>query len=223
MPTSVGPDGIDVPGLGWTTQSTQFNSNKNLESNAGPSPILVDPPAANAYGAWSMIPEDAIASNAHTSTAAWLTRVFVPANFSCGHIDYVVVSGSATNVVIGLYSAASFAVGPLAWTAPQGSLGSAGLVALAWNGTNSPTSVTLQGGQTYWVYTEITGTSPVLAGSAGANASSMNPNLTASATFANNSLTIAAGPYTTLTATSTLTPQTTWANSALKYWFGLRA
>lgn len=43
MPTSVGPDGIDVSGLGWSSQSTQFNSRSNLESSAGPTSTASTP------------------------------------------------------------------------------------------------------------------------------------------------------------------------------------
>ncbi len=226
MPTSTGPDGIDVSGYGWTNQSTLFQSNLSLESYAAPNSDLFNQSAYNSYGAWSLIPEDAIVTNAHTSTNGWLTRVFVPTTFSCGHIDIAVTSsGSVTNAVFGLYSGSSFAVGPLAWTADVHSTitGAAGLYGLTWNGASSPSAVTLTGGNFYWVYSEITGTSPTLAGSAMASAAVANANLTASATYANNTLNIGTGPYTTLTSASTITPQTTWANSATKMWFGLRA
>lgn len=51
MPTSVGPDGIDVTGLGWTTQSTLFNSNKNLESYSGPVTTVTTPVLATGTAA----------------------------------------------------------------------------------------------------------------------------------------------------------------------------
>lgn len=227
MATSVGPDGIDVPGLGWTPQSSQYNSNKNLQSYPAANSVIIDPPTGNGYGAWTLIPEDALTSNAHTSTSGYLMRFVVPANFSCGHLDMIATAAptSVTNAVFALYSAASFATGPLVWSANlSASFSAAGVITATWGGTSSPSSYFLQGGQTYWVYYELTYSGGIsLAASTGATATSMNPNLTASASFANNAMSLASSAPTSLTATTTLTPQTTWANSAVKTWFGLRA
>lgn len=205
-----------VAALDWGAALESYGS-ASLSGNA---PI----PGANSYLAWSQSPEDSTSNAlAMTTTAGWLTRVVAATGGPCGHLDISFVSGTITNAVFALYNAASFAVGPLVWTADQHASMSAGIVAMTWNGASSPASVNLVAGTTYWVYAEWTGTSPVVAGDAIANAALANANLTASATFANNALTIAAAPYTTLTSASTITPQTTWANTATKPWYGLRA
>lgn len=222
---SAAVDGVTNIVAGWTDQAlTPYSS--GLESSGGGTLGIASNPAANGYLAWSMIPEDAIATNSHTSGSAFLTRITAQTGGPCGHIDLVMVSGNAvTNAVFGIYNSASFAVGPLAWTANVSATitGAAGLYSLTWNGASSPASVNLQAGATYWIYSEITGTTPTQAGSAGANAAAMNANLTASATQGQNSESIVTAPYTTLTAASTLAPQTTWAASATKMWFGLKA
>lgn len=218
---SGGYDGVSYP-PGWTDQS---NLPGSLESGGSGGSLGPSTPAANGYLAWSMIPEDVIATNAHATTAGFLTRVVAGVGGVSSHLDFVVISsGAVTNAVFALYTGPAFATGPLAWSADVHTTitGAAGLYSITWGGASSPASVNLQAGSTYWVYSEITGTSPTLGGSAGASAASMNANLTASASFANNSLTIATGPYTALTSASTITPQTTWANSATKMWFGLR-
>ena len=142
-------DNVTFP-PGTTAQSTTstLDWGAALESYAGPSSTLFDPPNANGYAAWSLIPEDAITTNlAHTSTNGFLTRVFVPANGSVGHLDInITSSGAITNAVFGLYSASSFATGPLVWTADVHATvtGAAGLYGLTWNGASSPASVILQ-------------------------------------------------------------------------------
>lgn len=223
---SVGVDGVTTIIPGWTDQSnTPYSS--DLESSGGGTLGIASTPAGNNYLAWSMIPEDAIASNSHTSTQAFLVRVVAATGGPAGHLDMAFTTlGTVSNAVFGIYNAASFAVGPLAWTAEvHASLQAAGtMTSLTWNGASSPASINLQAGATYWIYYELTfSTGTNLAGSAGANAISMNPNLTASATNANNSMVLTSGGPTSLTATTTLTPQTSWANNALKTWFALRA
>lgn len=217
-----GSDGVTFP-AGWDNQA---NLPGSLESYTNSSGLLYNSPAQNAYGAWTLIPEDALTTNAHVSTSGYLMRVFVPANFSCGHLDMVATAASAvTNAVFAIYSGAGFATGPLVWTANQsGLLTGAGLVATTWNGASSPASINLAGGQTYWIYYELTfTTSATLAGSTGASAISMNPNLTASATAGTNAMVLSAAAPTSITASTTLAPQTSWANNNIKTWFGLRA
>lgn len=223
---SVGVDGISVPGVGWTDQSlTPYSS--GLESSGGGTLGIASTPAGNNYLGWSMIPEDAIASNSHTSTQAFLVRVVAASGGPAGHLDLAFTTlGTVSNAVFGLFNASSFAVGPLAWTAEvHASLQAPGtMTSLTWNGTNSPASPSLVAGTVYWIYYELTfSTATNLAGSAGANAATMNANLTASATNANNSMVLTSGGPTSLAANTTLAPQTSWANNALKTWFGLRA
>ena len=218
-----GYDNVTFP-QPWTDQLiTNPGVGGALESSGAGNSLGAISPAANSYLSWTLAPEEASDSGAITSTNGWLWRVVAQGGGACGHIDVATVSSTYTNCVFGLYNAASFAVGPLVWTADQhAAFGSAGLVAMTWNGASSPASVNLVAGQTYWVYAELTGTSPVLASSVNPSAAGMNPNLTASATFANNAMTIATGP-TSLAANTTLTPQTSWANSGTKAWVGLRA
>lgn len=220
-----GYDNVTFPS-GWTDQLvTNPGVGTSLESGgAGSFSSGTSTPASNGYLAWSLTPEDATSNTlAMTTTSGWLSRVIATTGGSCGHLDIQFVSGTITNAVFALYSGASFAVGPLAWTADQHAAMSAGVVAMTWNGASSPSSINLQAGQVYWVYAEWTGTSPVVVGDSYITATNANVNLTATASFANNAMTLAAGAPTSLTATTTLTPQTSWANTATKPWYGLRA
>jgi hypothetical protein len=220
-----GYDGVtDPPGMTSQSTTSTLDIGAALESSGGGTLGVTSTPAGNGYLAWSMIPEDAIASNAHTTLNGILTRVVAATGGPSAHLDMVITTvGTPTNAVMGIYSGASFATGPLAWTADfHASITATGMLTVTWNGSSSPSSVNLVAGQTYWIYSEITGATTNLAGCAG-NATALNANLTASATYANNSMNIASGPYTTLTSSSSLTPQTTLANCANKMWFGLRA
>jgi len=221
---SVADDGVQVIIPGWTNQSlTPYTV--GLDSYGGGTLGLAETPTGNNYLAWTMITEDAIATNAHNTTYGYLARFVAATGGSCGHLDIVTVSATYTNCVFGLYSGASFATGPLVWTADyHSSFGTANsLVAMTWNGASSPATVNLQAGSTYWIYMELTGTTPQIAGCTAANAAVLNANLTASATYANNAMQLTSGAPTSLTASTTLAPQTSWANSAVKPWFGLRA
>lgn len=220
-----GYDNVSEP-PGWTNQATSPTAQvgTSLESGGGGNALGYTSPATNGYTAWSLTPEDSTGSVAMTSTNGFLFRVIAQAGGPIGHLDVAMVSGSAfTNAVFGLYSGASFAVGPLVWTADQHTaFASAGVIAMTWNGASSPASVSIVAGQTYWLYAEITATSPVFAGSINPSAAGMNANLTATASYGNNAMTLATGP-TSLAANTTLTPQTSWANTGSKAWFGLRA
>jgi hypothetical protein len=221
-----GYDGVTDP-AGMTNQSTTstLNIGAALESYGGGTLGIASTPAGNSYLGWSIVPEDSIASNAHTTTQGFLVRVVAATGGPCGHIDVVTVSTTYTNCVFGLYSGASFATGPLVWTADQhANFGVAGLVSMTWNGASSPASVNLIAGQTYWVYYELTGTSPVLAGATTtAGAAAFNPNLTASATNACNSMNLTAAAPSTLASNTTLAPQTSWVTYTGKAWIGLKA
>lgn len=205
---------ITNPGVGASLESY------GAASLSGATPV----PSANGYLAWSQSPEESTSNAlAMTTTSGWLTRVTAATGGPCAHLDISFVSGTITNAVFALYNGPSFATGPLVWTADQHTAMSAGIVAMTWNGASSPASVNLVAGQVYWVYAEWTGTSPVVAGLQGANAALLNANLTATASFADNAMTLAAGAPTSLAANTTLTPQTSWTTSAVKPWYGLRA
>lgn len=225
--------------FGWTNQNlgqAVGTLTTNIESGSGPGGFGTVSPAANGYSAWSMLPEDAIASvavGASATSFGWLTRV-VANGGPCGHIDMITATGSPatiTGCVFALYSASSLAVGPLAWTASKTATqftAATTAFSFAWDGASSPASVSLSGGQPYWIYTTATFSGSgvlTLAASTAQSAAAMNPNLTASATNADNSMTLSPAPvlYSAVTATSALAPQTTWATSASKFWFGLRA
>ena len=160
MATSVGPDGIDVPGVGWTTQSTQYNSNKNLESSLGPTSTLYNSAFRQGYNAWSYDPALTQGTAPSISTTTLATLIYVPQNFTCSNVDWIEVTGTP-NVTLALWSSTAPAgvATPLAWTAATAAT-AAGVNTLTWNGTNSPASVTLIGGQSYFVtiYGSTTGT-----------------------------------------------------------------
>jgi len=224
---SVGVDGISVPGVGWTDQAlTPYSS--GLESSGGGTLGIASTPAGNSYLAWSLIPEDAYQTFTPTTLVGYLTRVVASTGGACGHLDMVLHSaGTTTNAVFAIYSGASFASGPLAWTADVHASFAAGTNSFTWNGASSPATANLVAGVTYWIYTEITtSAAPTIAGAVPTGAQSaaiLNVNLTATASFANNSMSLAAAAPTSLTASTTLTPQTSWANLNSKMWFGLRA
>jgi hypothetical protein len=184
MPTSVGPDGIDVTGLGWTPQSSLFNSNKSLESSAGPNSSLLNSAAQNGFLAWSMVPQDAISSfTVGTTSTNYLVRIYVPANGVSTKAGIVPHTNSAniTGFYMGLYSSAG---AQLAVTAESHSAivtsGNDALYEPAW-----VSSVSVTGGQFYYVLVLTTwGTgAPTYAGCAGSSAASLNAGLAAAAGY----------------------------------------
>lgn len=211
MPTSVGPDGIDVTGYGWTNQSTQFNSNDSLYSYGSPNSSLYNPASNDGYSAWSLIPEDAIATINHAATTVLqLTRVFVPSNTTIGHLDFnFTATGTVTVFWAGIYSASG---SKLATTAESHSaITTTALTSLA-----LASSVNLTGGSNYYVATTMTWSGqPILAGSTMASAYVANPNLTAAL-----SNTATAGTNATLPTSITMSSNT---QIATKLWVGLRA
>src|SRR5579862_5829313 len=94
MATSVGPDGIDVTGYGWTNQSSTFNSNKSLESYSSPTSTLFNGASRQGYKAWSYDPAYSLAAGISVSTTTFAALVYVPQNFVCSNIDWVQVSGT---------------------------------------------------------------------------------------------------------------------------------
>lgn len=211
---------------GWTNQNLGVNVGQltsNIEAGSGPAGVGQNP-GQNAYIAWTLIPEDSITTNSHTSTNGYLVRILPGGGGVVSHLDVVGTTITAcTNAVFGLYSGASLATGPLAWTADVHASLAVGMNSFTFNGASSPSGVQLQANQTYWVYYELTfGTASTLAGSTGATATSMNPNLTASTTFANNAMVLSTSAPTSLTATTALNPTVNWANTNLKAWVGLR-
>ena len=222
---SVADDGVQVIIPGWTNQSTTPYT-VAVESSGGGTLGLAETPAGNGYLGWSLIPEDAI-SNAFspTTTDGYLTRIVASTGGPCGHLDFVLHTvGTNTNVVFGLYSGASFATGPLAYTADVHASLATGLNSIPWG---TPSTVQLQAGQTYWIYMEITTSAAgTFAGSTASGAFAatiMNVNLTASASYADNSMVLATSAPSTLTGSTVLTPQTNWATQGSKIWFGLKA
>lgn len=151
MATSVGPDGIDVSGYGWTNQSTTFNSNKSLESYGAASSALINPALRQGYSAWTYDPIFATGTVASIATPTTAVLVYVPQSFTCSHVDLATV-GTAGNITVGLWPAtapAGTAV-PLAFSAATAA--SLGAVSpIAFNGSSSATSVNLTGGQSYFV------------------------------------------------------------------------
>lgn len=232
-----GYDGVSFP-PGTTNQSTAagMDIGAALESGGAGNPLGAVSPASNGYQAWSMAPSDATQSVAIGATATsfgWLTKVYAAVGGSCGHIDMVTATGAPatiTGAVFALYNSAGFAVGPLAWTnsRTQTFFTAANTAfSIPWDGTGSPTTVNLVAGQTYWVYTTVTFSSTgvlTLAANTTTNAPMYNINQTASASSANESMTLSPAPvlFGAVAANSTLAPQTSWANSTSKFWFGLK-
>lgn len=211
MPNPIGPDGIDVSGYGWTNQSTQFNSNKSLQSYGAPNSGIFNAAANNGYGAWSLIPEDAVASVNHAaSTTLQLTRVWVPTSITVGHLDFDFTTvGTVTVFWAGIYSAAGTLLGTSAES--HAAIANPALTPIALT-----SSVNLSGGSFYYVGTTLTwSVQPVLAGSTMVSAAVANANLTAA-----TANTATAGTNATLPSTITMSSNTTIAT---KIWVGLRA
>jgi hypothetical protein len=159
MATSKGPDGIDVPGVGWTPQSTQYNSNLNLESYGPAASGIINASERVGYAAWTYDPIFSLAAGISISGTTFAVAVYVPQNFNCQNIDWFQVSGTP-NVTLALWpsTAPAGTATPLAWTAATAAT-AASLNTLTWTGSSSPTSVPLTGGNFYivTVYGSTTG------------------------------------------------------------------
>src|ERR1700744_2152384 len=103
MATSVGPDGIDVSGYGWTNQSATFNSDKSLQSYGAASSSIINPALRQGYSAWTYDPALATGT-AVTTTPTLAALVYVPQSFTCSHVDVSAVA-TAGSLVVGLWLA----------------------------------------------------------------------------------------------------------------------
>jgi hypothetical protein len=209
MATSLGIENT----TGWTDQQLA-----SLESYANASSTLFVPSLQNGYNAWSLELDDATATvNFPASTHGLLTRIYVPANCTVGHVDYYFTTTGTTTVFLsGLYSATG---AQLATSVDA----HAAIVNTALTPVAFAASANLVGGNYYYLFTTITwSVQPVLAGvtyptggSGGAIA------------FGNAGVTLASAPITsdygvqaTLPASLTLSGQIGYAS---KVWAGLRA
>lgn len=211
MPTSVGPDGIDVTGLGWTNQSALFNSNKSLESSAGPNSSLLNSAAQNGFLAWSMIPQDAISTHTvGTTLTNYLIRVYVPANGTSTK-GAIIPHTNAANIsafYMGLYSTAG---AQLAVTAES----HAAIVSSGNDAVYEPSwtaSVPVTGGQFYYILV-LTGWAtgaPTYAGCTGSSAASLNAGLTAATGYSVSNGTAATPPASYTMSSNTLLATAPW-------------
>ena len=149
MPNPIGPDGIDVSGYGWTNQSTQFNSNKTLESGGPASSSTLNAALRQGYSAWSFDP--IFATGSGISAATTLAVLFyVPQSFTCANFDCIPIS-TAGNLTVALWPATAPAgtATPLAWSAATAA-SLASVNTLTFNGSSSPLTVSLTGGNSYF-------------------------------------------------------------------------
>lgn len=194
---------------GWTVQQ-----NADLESGT-PNPGAINPAALDGYVAQSILVEDSITSVTHATTG-YLTRIYVPEPGTVTHLDWVQATATGAAAQFGLFTAAALtsAVTPLAWgSASQGS--TTGVISNTFNGSSSPTSVSLNGNTFYYIYSYHTGTSTV--GCCTASAPALNPNLT---TTTPSTATVGSAPTTVTSSTTLNTLTNTLAGS--KFWYGLR-
>jgi hypothetical protein len=171
------------------------------------------------------LPSDLLSATAVVLTTAYgyLTRVYIPVSGVSTYLDTVLTTGNTvTNAIWGLYTGTG--VNPVAWTAESHATvsGTANLYSIPW-----VTPVTLASGY-YYVYQEVTGTTPSMAGVTATSTGSigatiMNPNNSLSATVPTlNSAQLASGAPTTIGSTTTLAWGTSWALAATKLWYGIR-
>lgn len=155
MATSVGPDGIDVTGYGWTNQSSTFNSNKSLESYGSPTSTLFNGSSRQGYAAWSYDPILTQGTAPSISTATVAALVYVPQNATISKVDWFQVAGTP-NVTVGVWPSTA----PAGTAVPLAYGTAAAATAGAVNTQSLNTSITLIGGQSYLVtvYGSTTGT-----------------------------------------------------------------
>jgi len=217
--TPVAADGVQTIIPGWTNQSASPYST-GLESYSNTSAPLFDPPQANNYVAWTLIPDDAIGTTNHVaSTHGQLSRVFIPANGSVGHLDFLfTTAGTVTVFYAGIYSATGV---QLAVTAEShASISGSAITALALTAATN-----LTGGTFVYVFTTMTwSVQPVLAG---VNYASAGGATNYAIAMANAGLTVATAPNSsdygvqaTLPASLTMSGLTGYGS---KPWIGLRA
>ena len=176
------------------------------------------------YLGWSIPPETLSATAVVLTTAyGYLTRVYVPVSGTSTYIDTeFTTANTVTNAVWALYTGSG--VNPVAYTAEAHATvtGAAGLYSIPWT-----VPVVLTPGF-YYVYQEVTGTTPSMPGVTATSTGSigatvMNPNCSLSATVPTlNSAQLTSGAPTSITGTTTLTWGTSWTLAATKLWYGLR-
>jgi hypothetical protein len=168
---------------------------------------------------------DALSATAVVLTTAYgyLTRVTVPVSGVSTYLDVIFTTGNTvTNAVWALYTGTG--VNPVAYTAESHATvsGTANLYSIPW-----ATPVTLAAG-TYYVYQEVTGTTPSMPGVTATSTGSigatvLNPNCSLSATVPTlNSAVLTSGAPTSVTGTTTLAWGTSWALASTKLWYGIR-
>jgi hypothetical protein len=212
MATSVGPDGIDVSGYGWTNQSTTFNSNKSLESYGAAASGIINAAERYGYPVWTYDPVFSLAAGVSISTATFASAVYVPQNCTVSNVDWVQVSGTP-NVTVALWPATA----PAGTATPLAYGTAAAATAAALNTQALSTSVNLTGGQMYFVtiYGSTTGVVSCLTSTAAAaNAAEGSP----------YSVTTTYRAGTVGTLNGTITGSSVFGTSVLSadlIWFGL--
>lgn len=203
-----GSDGVTFPG-GWTDQA---NLTGSLESYANSSSYLFNPPSQNGFLAWSMVPQDSIASfTIGTTLTNYLTKIFVPASGTTTkgacipHTNVANVSA----FYMALYSADGQT--KIAATAeshtPLIASGNDVLYEPSW-----AASASVVGGLFYYVVMIVgwaTG-APTFAGCAGSSAASLNAGLTAATSFAASNGTAATPPASYTMASNTALASAPW-------------
>ena len=202
-----------LPSTGPATFTGPLTVTGLVTASAGVSTQAV----AGGYLGQSLSP-DVLSSSAVVLTTAYgyLTRVTVPVSGLATYLDVILTTGNTvTNAIWGLYTGTG--VNPIAWTAQSSATvtGAAGLYSIPWTAP-----VTLAAG-TYYVFQELTGTTPAMPGVTGVSATALNPNCSLAAGTLNSAL-LATGAVTTIGATTTLAFGTSWALAATKLWYGIR-
>ena len=202
-----------LPSTGPATFTGPLTVTGLVTASAGVSTQAV----AGGYLGQSVSP-DTLSSSAVVLTTAYgyLTRVTVPVSGLATYLDVILTTGNTvTNAIWGLYTGTG--VNPIAWTAQSSATvtGAAGLYSIPWTAP-----VALAAG-TYYVFQELTGTTPAMPGVTGVSATALNPNCSLAAGTLNSAL-LATGAVTTIGATTTLAFGTSWALAATKLWYGIR-
>jgi len=219
--TSVGPDGIAVSGYGWTNQaSATFNTNKSLESYGPASSASFNAALRRGYQAQTFEPY--LASGTAVSIATTIAQlIYVPTTFTCATVDVIVVANTG-NTTIALWPANAPAgvATPLAWSAATAAVASSTVNAFTFGGASSPASVTLVGGNYYFVTAFGAATAPTLAASPTAGSANI-VNAAASGTYsaATTYFVGSVGTVTTVSAASVFGTST--LNVVSGIWVGL--
>lgn len=214
MSTSVGPDGIDVSGYGWTNQSSSFNSNKSLQSYGPVSSSLFAGSLRQGYSAWTYDPNISTAAGISANATTLAALIYVPENFTCSNIDWIGVSGTP-NVTLALWPATAPAgtATPLVWSAATAQVATS-VNTTTWAGSSSPTSVGLIGGQSYFVtlYGSTTGVVGCLSSASYTTNAAVSGTYSITTTYRAGSVGTLAGSVTAASVfgTSALTANMIW-------------